>query len=504
MYQIIPEPKLINITSNKKSNFKSIKLANCPLNDIAKNDFLSFYNFDISENANIFFITDESIKPEGYKIVIKDGIINIYYNKENGAFYALQTLKQLLHQGKMELEELEILDYPSYPYRGFMLDVGRYFYDIKDVKTIIDRMALHKLNMLHFHLTEDQGWRIEIKKYPILTEKGSIRNHTNFNHTPHGGFYTQEQIKDIVNYCHSKFIKVMPEFDVPGHSRAAIACFPELACFPRELEVATHWGVKKDVLCAGKESTYRFIFNVIDELCELFPDKIFHIGGDEVPKHRWCLCPECQKVIKENKLKDETQLQEFFMNKIYDHLKSKGFEVFMWNYDKLNPEILYDDIGFTLCGGECNGRKCIDTSSSAYYLDLPYGYISLEDTCNHKIPEGAIGAEVQMWTEYIPNMAKSDSMMYPRMGAMVETCWSGTNNYENFAKKLDTYYSYLDRFNINYSKGNKKINPKGLNKTMSIALFERRQLDWEGLTILIDNKKVERIAKKNKKSANKR
>lgn len=496
MYNLIPQPKEFNITSSNKTNFQNIKLANCPLNEIAIEDFTSFFAFNKSDNENIIFEKDLSIKSEGYKLVVKDNQIKIYWNDESGAFYALQTLKQLLHQGNMQLEEMEIEDYPSYSYRGFMLDVGRYFYSVDDVKTIIDRMALHKLNMLHFHLTEDQGWRVEIKKYPLLTEKGSIRSHTNFNHKEHKGYYTQAQIKEIVDYCHAKYIKIMPEFDIPGHSRAAIACFPNLACFPRQLDVATHWGVKKDILCAGRESTYKFVFDVIDELCELFPDKIFHIGGDEVPKHRWCLCPECQKKIKEENLKDETELQEYFMNRVYDYLIKKGCEVYMWNYDKLNPTILNKEIGFTLCGGECNGRKCIDTSSSAYYLDLPYGYISLKDTCEHKIPNGAIGAEVQMWTEYIPDMKKSDSMMYPRMGAMVETVWSGKNDYEKFKSKLPTYYSFLDLSKVNYSKGDNKINPKGLRKFFNIALFERRQLTWEGLPIIFDNKKVEKIAKK--------
>lgn len=496
MYYIIPEPKKLEILSTNKYSFTSIKFANCPLTDVAKQDFLSFYNFAESSSENVVFTLDNSIQEEGYKLIVSDGIINIYYSKPNGAFYALQTLKQLLHQNSMQLEDLLIEDYPSYSYRGFMLDVGRYFYSINDVKTIIDRMALHKMNMLHFHLTEDQGWRVEIKKYPLLTEKGSIRSHTNFNHKQHSGYYTQEEIKQIVQYCHDKYIKVMPEFDIPGHSRAAIACYKDLACFPRDLDVATHWGVKKDVLCAGKESTYKFVFDVIDELCELFPDKLFHMGGDEVPKHRWSICKDCQNKIKEQGLKDESQLQEYFMNRVYEYLDKKGYEVYMWNYDNFTPGILSDNIGFTLCGGECNGRKCIDTSSSAYYLDLPYGYVPLKNSCDHKIAEGAIGAEVQMWTEYIPDMKKSDSMMYPRMGAMVETVWAGKNSLESFSKKLDAYYSFLDLYNVNYTKGDKKVNPTGIRKLHSIAYFEKRQLTWEGLEILIDNKKVERIAKK--------
>ncbi len=495
-YKIVPQPQKIKIVSDKEFSFKAVKLGKNPLSQNAEKDFLDFFEFEKSKNENILFELDESIKEEGYRMVQQGGMITISYSDPAGAFYALQTLKQMLHQGKMNLCEFEIEDYPAYPYRGFMLDVGRYFYSVDDVKIFIDRMALHKLNRFHFHLTEDQGWRVEIKKYPLLTQIGSRRSHTNFNNTPHGGFYTQEEIKDIVDYCHSKYIKVMPEFDVPGHSRAAIAAYSNLACFERELPVATHWGVKKDVLCAGKESTYRFVFDVIDELCELFPDGLFHIGGDEVPKHRWSLCPECQKKIKEENLKNEAELQEYFMNRVYDHLAEKGYEVFMWNYDNLHPRILKDEIGYTFCGGETGGRKCIDTDTDSYYFDLPYAYVSLENTCNHKLPDSAVGAEAQVWTEYIPNIKKADSLVYPRLGAMCETVWNGKNSYESFLEKLEYYNSFLDLLRIPYSLGKSKLTPHGLRKKLSGLWFERRQLDWEGLTILIDDKKVEKLAKK--------
>lgn len=493
---IVPEPKKLKIINEKTFSFKAIKLSDSRLNRIAQRDFTSFFEFEESREPNIFFENDDHIRAEGYRFTVQDGIVRIWASDAAGEFYALQTLKQLLHQGKMQLPEMEIEDYPSYPYRGFMLDVGRYFYSVEDIKIFIDRMALHKLNWFHFHLTEDQGWRIEIKKYPLLTQIGSKRSHTNFNNVPHGGFYTQAEIKEIVDYCHSKYIKVMPEFDVPGHCRSAIAVYSNLTCFPRELEVATHWGVKKDVLCAGRESTYQFVFDVIDELCELFPDKLFHIGGDEVPKHRWCLCPDCQKKIKEENLANETELQEYFMNRVYDYLAKKGYEVFMWNFDDIHPKILNKNIGYTYCGGDQDGRKCIDTSTAAYYLDLPYGYISLESTCNHKIADGAIGSEAEVWTEYIPNMKKADSMIYPRMGAMCETVWSGQSSYAEFSKKLASYYSFLDLMNISYSLGNGKLNPKGLRRFLSIAVFERRQLHWEGLHNLIDDKIIEHRAKK--------
>lgn len=494
MFKIIPEPVKMSVANGQKFSFKAVKLSENPLGENAVSDFLSFFDFEECNEENIIFKADEGIKEEGYILEIKDGIITVFSNTPSGAFYALQTLKQLLLQADFMLPEMRIEDYPAYSYRGMMLDVGRYFYSVSDVKKFIDRMALHKLNRFHFHLTEDQGWRVEIKKYPLLTQIGSRRSNTNFNNKPHGGYYTQEEIKEIVAYCHSKYIKVIPELDVPGHCCSAIAAYSKLACFERELPVATHWGVKKDVLCAGKESTFEFVFGVLDELCELFPDKLFHIGGDEVPKHRWKLCPECQKRIKEENLKDETELQEYFMNRVYSYLKAKGFEVYMWNFDNLKPTILDKNIGFSLCSGETDGRKCVDTSTKAYYFDFPFGYISLKDVCEHRIKD-CIGAEAQVWTEYIPNLQKADTLIFPRLGAMCETAWRGKSSYEAFSQKLKSYYALLDKAKIGYSLP-ARLNPKGIRRLLSIAWFEKRCFDWEGLSILLDDKAIEHRAKR--------
>lgn len=240
--------------------------------------------------------------PEAYRIEVSEQEICISSAGEAGLFYALQTLKQILLTNGCKIPSLSINDAPLYHYRGFMLDVGRYFYPVEEVKHFLDLMAVHKLNIFHWHLTEDQGWRVEIKKYPRLTEFGSKRSHTNFGFRPHSGFYTQEDIREVVAYAHSKYIKVIPEIDMPGHMQSAIACYPELSCFNRSLPVATHWGVKHDILCAGKESTYQFIFDVLDELIPLFPDGYFHLGGDEVVKMRWQLCPHCQAFMKKDRI----------------------------------------------------------------------------------------------------------------------------------------------------------------------------------------------------------
>ena len=496
--KIIPQPKAVSYAEDKAISPLKFTLNQCSLDIIVQNDFLQFSERFCKNGAGecrIHFVTDDRLEDEEYTINADDEI-TVKSNGYNGELYALQTLKQIIFQYGGKIPKLTVSDSPSKKIRGFMLDVGRYFYPVEDVKTIIRRMALHKLNLFHFHLTEDQGWRIEIEKYPLLTSKGSVRKKTNFNRKEHGGFYTKSEIKDIVDYAHKFGISIMPEFDIPGHSRAAIACYKELSCFERELPVADHWGVKHDVLCAGKESTYRFVEDVIDEFCELFPDKYFHIGGDEVPKHRWSLCPHCQQKIRELGLKDEEALQCYFMNRVKNYLKSKGKQVFMWSWALEDASLLDNDLGFTKCGELNTGdRPFIDTSTKAYYIDLPYGYISLDDTAGHKLFDGnCLGAEVTLWSEYVPNMKKADFMTYPRLAGMAETVWHGKCSKESIAEKLDFYYSFLDANGIGYSKRT-VANPNTLRGKLQVLLFERRQLAWEGLTNIIDDKRVERLAK---------
>lgn len=497
MIYLIPQPRKINIRSEKKFKIEHIALGENLLSKEAEDNFLSFFALPQGE-PNIIFEPDNSLDDEEY-ILTTGSISIIKAGTASGQLYALQTLKQILFQNNNSMPDLEIADKPAYKIRGFMLDVGRYFYSVEDVKRIIDRMALHKLNVLHLHLTEDQGWRVEIKKYPLLTEKGSMRRKTNFNHKPHGGFYTKQDIKEIVDYAHAFCIKVMPEFDIPGHSRAAIACYKELTCFPRDLPVADHWGVKHDVLCVGKESTMKFVYDVLDAFFEMFPDEYIHIGGDEVPKHRWDLCPSCQAKRRELGLKDSDSLQFWFMNQIKDYCKAHGRQAFMWSWDLENAADLDDDLGFTKCGEMNTGKRpFIDTSTKAYYIDLPYGYISLKDCADHKVFDGnALGVEATLWTEYVPDMKKADRMSFPRTGCMSETGWNGECSWNSFSKKLAFYYSYLDKNGIGYAKPG-MANPNPLRAKLSVLWFERRQLAWEGLTNIFDDKKIEKAAKSNR------
>lgn len=358
MFNLVPQPNLLVLTGGKHGFILSEQSAITPLPLIE--DFREFVKAAFSvrlrreaadENAVLLDTETDFPSDEGYTLSVCGGCVQITAKGESGLFYGLQTLKQLLLQSHGILPELKISDTPRFPYRGFMLDCGRYFYTVDEIKRLIDLAALHKFNVFHWHLTEDQGWRAEIKRYPLLTEKGSRRSHTNFGILPHSGFYTQEDMREIVRYCHSRFVKVIPEIDVPGHATAALACYPELGCFDRKLPVATHWGVKHDILCAGKENVYSFVTDVLDELLEIFTDGYIHLGGDEAVKMRWALCPNCGAKMRELNLSSEEQLQHWFMSRIDRHLREKGYRSFMWNYDgaedasHLAPEILWQVCG---------------------------------------------------------------------------------------------------------------------------------------------------------------
>ena len=519
MLNIIPQPVSI-LENHNKEGFKLFAQDTVTPMPCAE-DFIDFKDKFFAdrikdgegEETVILTLDGSAEHEEGYTLCCRDGKAYINAKTDTGLFMGLQTLKQMLLQCGGEVPYTEINDYPRFEYRGFMLDSGRYFYKIDDIKRIVDLMALHKLNVFHWHLTEDQGWRIEIKKYPLLTEKGSFRNHTNFGFKSHSGYYTQDDVREIVDYCHRRKIKVIPEFDIPGHTVSAIACYPYLSCFDRKLKVATHWGVKHDILCAGKESTYEFVFGVLDEIMELFPDKIIHIGGDEAVKTRWRLCPHCREEMKKHSLETEDELQMYFMSRVNSYLKEHGFSSIMWNYNEIGgARLLPPDIAWTVCslsGKEDvvreelgRGRKLINTSSFPYYLDFPYGWNSLERVCdaNAALTEDdgeTWGVEGCMWTEYVPNMKKLEFLAFPRLGAIAENAWAekGYASFGTFSQKLNDYYRLLDFYNVNYAKAQKAV-PSAFYKAVSSAWFNRRVLHWQGLHNLIDNKKVEILAKK--------
>lgn len=527
-FSVIPQPQKILVGSDE-TVFELTESTNLIFCDEAQNAYDDFVGFSKKVfgfvpmgggKQTVVVKTQEGFeKSESYNITVDYDRIDVVASDAAGAFYAVQTLKQLLLQNKLCLPKAEIVDFPQYKWRGFMLDTGRYFYSVESVKLFIDAMALHKLNRLHLHLTDDQGWRVEIYSKLLLAQVGGFRPYTNFGRTPHGGFYTKEDIKEIVDYAHDRFIKVIPEIDQPGHTVSAIAAYPELSCFEREIPVATHSGVKHDVLCAGKESTYEFMFCVLDEICEMFPDKIVHLGGDEVPVTRWKLCPHCQKLMKEKGMKDESELHTYYLSKIASYLKDKGVDVIMWN-DSSPESKLSKDIIWQCWNGDLNrkdaaqqinsGRRLINSISEAYYLDLPYGHINLKKCYDYEpFFEGIdkdkendfLGGEACLWSEYVPTMKKAGYCTFPRLAAFCESVWTKKENksYDAFALKMPFYYRLLDTLPFDYAS-KKQAMPGIIRKTGYNLWFERRKLHWQGLHNIIDNNKVKKLAEEKEKN----
>ncbi len=459
----------------------------------------------------ILRINDSLEKAEEYTLTVSEDTVLIEGKDESGVFYGVQSLRQLLFQGDLTLPEIYIKDWPRFSYRGFMLDCGRYFFTKDAVKVFLEMMALHKLNTFHWHLSDDQGFRAQVLEKLLLTEIGSYRSNTNYNSLKHEGYYTVEDMKEIVDYAHNLCIRVIPEIDTPGHTVAMIAAYPELSCFDRELKVATSWGVKYDVLCVGKESTFEFMQKVFDELLETFTDGTFHLGGDEVPTERWKLCPHCRKRMEDEGFKDESELHRYYLDRIGEYLKNKGVKAVMWN-DRLKDKMVSRDIAWQLwdtqmsredVAKEANeGRKFIVSANEAYYFDFPYALTGLKKTYGFEpVFEGITeegeknisGIEACLWTEFVPTMKKAEYQTYPRLGAFCETAWSDKEkkNYEKFLTKLPVYYSLLDGYGID-TASLKQAQPGILRKNANLLWWERRRFCWGSISNTIGNCKIKR------------
>ena len=359
-----------------------------------------------------------------------------------------------------------------------MLDEGRHFHGKEIVLQTLDLMALQKLNIFHWHLTEDQGWRIEIKRYPKLTEIGSQRAGTAqtwkdmrngvHNGIPQGGFYTQEEIREIVAYAVERHISVIPEVEIPGHSLAALAAYPELSCSGGPFEVPTRFGIFKDIYCAGKEFTFEFLENVLDEIMELFPSKIIHIGGDEAPRARWKKCPDCRRRIQAEGLKNEHELQTYFINRIADYLKSHGRQLLGWN--EILGESLSDEAVIQywvrnkkgLLDALRKGQKVVNSAYLYTYLDHSYSLTPLSRAYNFdpifngtgdEAALNILGLEAPMWTEWVPNRARLDYQTYPRLTAFAEVGWTPAplRDYADFRVRLATFNRRLDIHGVQYA-----------------------------------------------------
>jgi hexosaminidase len=454
-----------------------------------------------SENAagrRIEFVFSERYGRESYKLEVRTDRIVVSASDESGHFYAVETLRQLLpadffspdvvENHKWQIPVVSITDGPRFNWRGLHLDVGRHFMPVEFIEKFIDLLAMHKMNVFHFHLTEDQGWRIEIKKYPALTQVGSWREGTiighknvkpqRFDEIGHGGHYTQEQLRHIVEYAAKRHIEVIPEIEMPGHALAALAAYPRYSCTGGPHEVQKGWGIFDDIYCAGNEDTFEFLQDILDEVMDIFPSKYIHIGGDEAPKKRWKDCPKCRKRMVEEGLDNEEQLQSYFIKRIEKYLNSKGRDIIGW--DEILEGGLAPNAAVMSWRGEQGGidaanqgHKVVMTPTDFCYLDFYQsrdteneplaigGFLSLEKAYSYEpIPDQIsedkrhliMGIQGNIWTEYMKTPRDVEYMSYPRACALAEAAWTRPENKDedNFKRRLETHKKRLDLLDVKY------------------------------------------------------
>lgn len=504
LVSIIPKPVSVTIGSGSKrwndnitivANTKEEKQVALILQEMLKAKNLNTSVKEKSSNSNTIslnIVNDSKLEKEGYQLSIsKDGAI-LNANAEAGLFYGVQSLYQLFPGTQKETAYVEITDHPRFAYRGLHLDVGRHMFPPAFIKKYIDLLAKHKMNRFHWHLTEDQGWRIEIKKYPKLQQVAAYRKETvigrastrtrdeaKYDGKRYGGYYTQEEIKNIVKYAADRYVTIVPEIELPGHAQAALAAYPELGCTGGPYEVATSWGVFKDVYCAGKESTFTFLQNVMDEVTALFPGQYIHIGGDECPKDRWKTCQNCQARMKNENLKDEHDLQSYFVQRMEKYLNTKRKRIIGW--DEILEGGLAPNAVVMSWRGEAGGiaaakqnHDVIMTPENWCYLDYAqdtsnneplsignytpikevYSYEPVPSQFTMEEAKHILGSQCNLWTEYIPTAEHAEYMVYPRAIAMAEVVWSPkeSRDYKDFVQRMKKHVGHLKEWNVNYAR----------------------------------------------------
>ncbi|MDR2087368.1 MAG: beta-N-acetylhexosaminidase [Dysgonamonadaceae bacterium] len=509
---LIPVPAKIKTNSGQftiNSNTRIVLSSNTPemqnavavLNGLLRS--AAGFRLEITEtpatsNAIVCKLNASVSNKEGYRLSVQKELITLEAQTPQGIFYGMQTLRQLL---PFQIERsylsnvlwripcVEIEDAPRFAYRGLMLDVARHFHSKEFVMKFIDMLAYHKMNRFHWHLTDDQGWRIEIKKYPNLTETGAYRNRTlegrytvpekrKWNNTRYGGYYTQEDIKEVLAYAQKRFVTVVPEIEMPGHAVAALTAYPQLSCTGGPFEVEGLWGVFNDIYCP-KEETFQFLENVLSEVADLFPSQYIHIGGDEAPKLRWKNCAHCQALIKKEGLKDEHELQSYFIKRIEKFVKSKGKRIIGW--DEILEGGLAPNATVMSWRGESGGidaakqnHDVIMTPNTYVYLDyfqanpkteplsiggyLPlwkvYSYNPMPASLNQDEAKHILGIQGNIWTEYITTTSHVEYMAFPRGAAIAETGWSPNEkkNYADFKERMIRQFKRYDGVGWNYCK----------------------------------------------------
>ena len=511
---IIPLPKELKLSNDHfvlSSQTKIVLMSDSfkPEVDYLNNYFKTNYGFDLAvvtvlpTDGNYIIITRPNFEAgwtENYDLTINQNQIFCLAEGNAGLFYAMQTLIQILpleKSAEIKIPCIQIKDAPRYKWRGMHLDCSRHFFTKNEVKKYIDYLAMYKFNVFHWHLVDDQGWRIEIKKYPLLTSIGGTRKETiigkavyNKDWTPskenkydgisYGGFYTQEDIKEIVAYAQSKYITVLPEIEMPGHSLAALAAYPQFSCTGGPFETFTRWGVSDDVYCAGKDETFSFLEDILSEVMDLFPGKYIHIGGDECLKDRWKVCPKCQKRIADEKLKTEEDLQSYFITRIEKFVNSKGKQIIGW--DEILEGGLAPNAALMSWRGVKGGIEAakqkhnvvMSPGKPCYFdhyqskdktkeplaiggfnpLDSVYAYNPTPKGLTGEESAFIMGAQANVWTEYITSFSQVEYMSMPRMAALSEALWTPTEkkNYKDFIVRLKLHAPTLDKLGVNYAK----------------------------------------------------
>jgi hexosaminidase len=460
---------------------------------------------------------------EAYQLNILGDRIAIYASTNQGLFYGIQTLLQLIpfttNATEIKLDNLMMDDIPKFQWRGMHLDVSRHFFSKEFIKKYIDYLAMYKMNTFHWHLTDDQGWRIEIKKYPKLTEVGSWRNGSMIGHYTdqtfddirYGGFYTQEEIKEIVAYAKERHITIVPEIEMPGHALAALASYPEFSCTGGPFEVGKTWGVLEDVFCP-KDETFTFLENILSEVIALFPSEYIHIGGDECPKVRWKSCPHCQKRIKDEKLKDEHELQSYFIQRIEKFVNSKGRKIIGWD------EILEGGLAPNAAvmswrgteGGIAAAKEkhfvVMSPGSHCYFdhyqgepknepiafggytnVEKVYSFNPIPKELSEEESKYILGAQANVWTEYINTPEHVEYMVFPRIAALAEVLWgtSNPNEYKVFETRLIQHFERYEKKGINYSKAIFEVTSK-VNPAENGVAFELKSVNPSGIKYTTD------------------
>lgn len=503
VYAIIPLPQSIVYQTNTIKFTKQLSVTDISgqfkneVNWLIKHgkqqtgiDYTSSNQFKGSKNnAAITLTHDSKLSDEAYEVLVNEKGIQLKAGYNKGMFYAMQTLLQMVNStSNLTFRYVHIQDQPTLKWRGMHLDVSRHFFSVQEVKSYIDYLAMYKLNVFHWHLTDDQGWRMEIKRFPNLTHVGAWRNGSmvgrysdhRFDSIRYGGFYTQQEIKEVVAYATERHVNVVPEIEMPGHALAALTAYPQYSCTGGPFAVSQMWGVFDDVFCAGNDSTFLFLQAILDEVMELFPSNIIHIGGDECPKTRWKVCGKCQSRIQQLGLKNEHELQSYFIQRIEKYLNSKGRKIIGWD------EILEGGLAPNAAVMSWRGREggiaaaqlkhdAVMTPGKPCYFDHyqnpettiepiaigglntlqdVYTYIPIPEELSEEERTYILGAQANVWTEYMTSFSQVQYMALPRMAALSETLWSNSTpkDYTQFIQRLTVQVKQLDRLNVNYCK----------------------------------------------------